>query len=159
MCALLYRDRARIPWLQRPGTATALFWGGAGIIGSLLAVRPLLNEISLFDAVFLQGLLALGMGAIVLAATLGGGPQDWLRPHWLFVVSKLSYALYLTHYAVIPAVEVALASVIDPSTTPRAVQLALLFPPYLAASFATAAALHYLVEKPFLLLRDRTAYT
>ncbi len=158
LCALLYRDRARLPALQRPAITTGLFWSGAAVVGGLLGVRPLLNQIDLFDAVFLQAVLALAMGAIVLAVALGGGPQRGLSRHGLFVISKLSYALYLTHYAVIPAVEVAVASMIDTTTTPRAVQLALFFPPYLAASIGTAAALHYLVEKPFLLLRDHRAY-
>lgn len=154
LCALLYRDRAHLAWARRP-VADGLFWIGAAVVGYLLLARPLLFEIDLFATVFLQALLALGMGAVLLGLVLGGGPRAGLRPYALFVVSKLAYALYLVHYALIPGVLGALGAVLPLAALPRALQLAAFLPFYLALSFAAALVLHYAVEKPFLLLRDR----
>lgn len=155
LCALVYRDRARWPRLADARVAGALFWIGAAIAGTLLVATPLFDDIGFFDEVPLGALLALGMSGMLLGLALGGGPRSWLRRRWLFVVSKLSYALYLVHYALIPAATtLAGATAGAAATTPLARFVAFL-PVYLALSFGAAALLHYLVEKPFLVLRDR----
>lgn len=78
---------------------------------------------------------------------LGGAP--------LRIVSKLSYALYLTHYTVIPAAAFFAARLTSASAgmTYALTFLAL----YLGSSFVFAAILHFSVEKPFLILKDRIA--
>jgi peptidoglycan/LPS O-acetylase OafA/YrhL len=70
-------------------------------------------------------------------------------------VSKLSYALYLTHYTVIPAAAFVAARLTSASAgaTYAITFLAL----YLGFSFVFATILHFLVEKPFLILKDRIA--
>lgn len=155
LCALVYGDRAQLGWTRVRPVTSALFWSGAILVGGLLCATPLLAVIGPFQAVALQAVLALGMGAMVLGVALGGGPQNALGARALFVVSTLSYALYLVHYALIPGVLAALAATLDLTHLPRALQLTLFLPPYLLVSFAVAAALHYAVEKPFLLLRQR----
>jgi len=155
LCALLYRDRERWSWLRDARIASALFWTGAASTTWLLAATPLYDEISVFDEVYLGGVLALGMSGMLLGLALGGGPRQWFRPRGLFVISTLSYSLYLTHYALIPAVQALVNGVVDSAGTSPLARLAAFLPVYLAMSCAAAALLHYLVEKPFLMLRDR----
>ena len=155
LCALLYRDRALWPSLRSGHAAGAFFWVGATIVGVLLVAAPLFDTIDRFDEVPLGTVLAIGMSGMLLGLALGGGPGAWFRGRRLFVVSKLSYTLYLVHYALIPVATV-LADATFGSTAPSALTRFVLFlPVYLGLSFAAAAVLHYLVEKPFLVLRDR----
>lgn len=73
----------------------------------------------------------------------------------LRVVSRLSYALYLTHFTVIPAAALFAARL---TSAPTGVAYVLTFLAlYLGFSFVFAAILHFLVEKPFLMLKDRIA--
>lgn len=154
LCALVYRDRALWPSLGDRHTSGALFWVGATMVGTLLVSIPHFDTIDWFDEVPLGAVLALGMSGMLLGLALGGGPGWWLRGRSLFVVSKLSYTLYLVHYALIP-VATALVDTAFAWASPSTLARFLLFLPiYLGLSFAAAAVLHYLVEKPCLLLRD-----
>jgi peptidoglycan/LPS O-acetylase OafA/YrhL len=155
LCALVYRDREQLGWARRRGAIDALFWAGAAGMAYLLFARPLLARIGVFETVFLEAVLALALGAVLLALALGGGPRAWFRPYPLFMVSKLAYTLYLAHYVLIPGVLAGVGGLVAFEHLPRALQLAAFLPCYLAASTVTALLLHYLVEKPFLLLRDR----
>lgn len=155
LCALVHRDRARFPALADRRVAHALFWIGAAIVAALLFPTPLFDEIGFFDEVPLGALLALAMSGMLLGLVLGGGPRTWFRGHALFVVAQLSYALYLVHYALIPATAALSAATIGAAATTPVARLVAFLPLYLAASFAAAAVLHYLIEKPFLVLRDR----
>lgn len=81
------------------------------------------------------------------SSLLGGAP--------LRVVSRLSYALYLTHYTVIPAAAVVAGRLTNESAGASYVFTFLAL--YLGLSFGFAVILHFLVEKPFLILKDRIA--
>jgi peptidoglycan/LPS O-acetylase OafA/YrhL len=93
-------------------------------------------------------LLSLGFGLLVLAAT---APQGLLGRRtvpgagWLAAVS---YSLYLSHKIAMHAVHEWVA----PALSLKGLAL---FPVYAAAILAVGAALHYLVERPGLRLRDR----
>jgi len=154
LCALVYRDRARWPLLQSRRTSGAIFWAGTAIVGSLLVTTPLFDTIDVFDEVPLGAVLAVGMSGMLLGLALGGGPSAWFRGRRLFVVSKLSYTLYLVHYALIPAATALADAAFGEATRSPLARFALFLPIYLALSFVGAAVLHYLVEKPFLVLRD-----
>lgn len=154
LCALVYRDRALWPALRDRRVVDTLFAAGAAVVGALLCVTPLFDVIDVFDEVALGAVLAVGMSGMLLALALGGGPGSWLRGRWLFVVSKLSYTLYLVHYALIPAATALAGAALGSSAATAFTRFAFFLPIYLGLSFLAAAALHYLVEKPFLLLRD-----
>jgi peptidoglycan/LPS O-acetylase OafA/YrhL len=61
-------------------------------------------------------------------------------------VARLSYALYLVHYPLLPVALAAGAAAASPAATFWLV--------YLAAAFAAAALLYWAVEKPFLKVKD-----
>ena len=74
-------------------------------------------------------------------------PRAWALPGtgWLAAVS---YSLYLSHKLAMHAVHAWIAPALP-------LQGPALFPVYAATILAVGAALHYLVEKPGLQLRDR----
>lgn len=92
--------------------------------------------------------LSLGFGLLVLAAS---APQSLLGrltvpgAGWL---AAISYSLYLSHKLAMHAVQTWIAPALP-------LQGPALFPVYAAVILAAGAALHYLVERPGLALRDR----
>ncbi len=155
LCALVYRDRARSPWLQDRRVATTIFWVGAVVVAGLLGATPLTDDVGRFDEVYLGAVIAVGMSALLLGLVLGGGPRRWFQGYGAFVVSRLAYGLYLTHYALIPAAMALAHAASGSATASPLARFGLFLPIYLGLSFAAAAVLHYAVEKPFLTLRDR----
>ncbi len=152
LCALLYRDRARLAGLA----GNWLFWGGLAPIAGLLAVAPLLDDgVGFFAKSGLQTVLSVGMGGVVLGAALGGGPGGFLRQWWLLVLARISFSLYLIHLTLLPGIRQTLDAAIGLDTLAPAVQALIFLPVFALASVAAALVLHYLVEKPFLLLKDR----
>lgn len=79
--------------------------------------------------------------ALALADKAPIGTRLW-RP-----VARLSYALYLVHYPLIPLCLAAASTSSAPQLTFWAF--------FITLSFAAALALHFVIEKPFLLLKDR----
>jgi len=152
LCALLYRDRARLTGLA----GNWLFWGGLVPVAGLLAVAPLLDDgVGFFAKSGLQTVLSVGMGGLVLGAALGGGPGGFLRQWWLLVLARISFSLYLIHLTLLPGIRQALNAAIGLDTLAPAVQALIFLPVFALASVVAALVLHYLVEKPFLLLKDR----
>jgi peptidoglycan/LPS O-acetylase OafA/YrhL len=156
LCALLYRDRTRMAGLAACGAGKWLFWGGLAPIAGLLAAAPLLDDgVGLFAKSGLQTILSLGMGGLVLGAALGGGPGGFLRQWWLLVLARISFSLYLIHLTLLPGIRQALDAAIGFDALTPAVQALVFLPVFVLVSIAAALVLHYLVEKPFLLLKDR----
>lgn len=152
LCALLYRN------LKASGDATPLgiwlFWAGTAVIAAVAMRGELLAEIGFFEIVFLQTVLAAGFAAILLGAVLGGAP-GFLKGLAFLFVSRISYSLYLIHLPLIPLSFALSRALFDsPSATPLA-QFSIFLPIYLSLSIIVALVLHYTVEKPFLVLKDR----
>jgi peptidoglycan/LPS O-acetylase OafA/YrhL len=95
-------------------------------------------------------LLSFGFGLLVFA----GADRRSLIGRWrvpgMGWIAAISYSLYLSHKIAFHAVQVTLAPSMQGSG-------ALLFVSYALATFMLGAALHYLVERPFLRWRDRRA--
>ena len=154
LCALLYRDRKKLAWTKDPRIARRMFWAGVAVIGLLMVPAQLLDTIGLFDKTLLQTVIAVGMGLIVMASLLPGGAPEWLGARWLFVVAQLSYVLYLLHWPLIPGVLDFAGGIPGYMELSPAVQFLVFLPLFFGASGAAALALHYAVEKPFLILKD-----
>ena len=155
LCALLYRDRARLAFARNRLVTHGLFWAGLALVGWLIAAESLLGRIDLFDKIALQTVLSAGMGCMLLALVFGGGTAAFMRKGWLFFFSKISYSLYLVHLPLVPGVKLMLDDLVGLHEFPLAVQFAIFAPVFSAVSIAVALGLHYLVEKPFLLIRDQ----
>ena len=151
LCGLLYQQRNRVTSEQLRVIGHAAFTGGLLIFGGLLFGWPLLDEVGTFDRTVLQAILAWSAGAMLLGLVFGGGPVRLLSASWLFVVSRLSYSWYLMHLLVVP-LSIQLSGVTPDSGIDTVATYASI---YLASSLLLAVCLHYAVEVPFLMWRDR----
>ncbi|WP_282608990.1 acyltransferase [Pelagibius sp. Alg239-R121] len=128
-----------------------LFWAAALLLLFQLFGWELLEEAGIYEKLFQPLVLSITFGGMLLAAVQGGAPRLLLGNRCLLVVARISYPLYLIH---IPLVPLALAM-----TGYRVEQgfdgFLGFFAGFWALSFLAAFALHFSVEKPFLLLKDR----
>lgn len=69
-------------------------------------------------------------------------------------IAKLSYALYLVHYPMIRVTKLLLSKINLPNEMPYISEISF-FLVYLGLSWICACLLHFLLEKPFLLMRNR----
>ncbi len=104
---------------------------------------------------WLHVLMVLLFGVLVWVAVNFSGARylRFLCGRSLRVISVLSYALYLTHYAVLPWVHQLHKKHVY-SEVPW-VHGMTFFVVYIFITLALSLILHYLVEKPFLLIKDR----
>lgn len=107
---------------------------------------------TLLVAYVLASLYALLVLLCVADGRLGEG---WLGGPALRLVARLSYALYLAHYPVIPLCKVLTARAGAVFGLSHGVQAGLLLVVFLLVSATLAVVMHLLVEKPLLLWRDR----
>jgi peptidoglycan/LPS O-acetylase OafA/YrhL len=129
-----------------------MFWLGAAALLWLTCSAPMLEQINAFDKVLQPSIIAWCTGALVLSVLLGAPEGRWLGNKALQPVATLAYSLYLVHLPLLP-LAAALAERWQPAASGG--QFLLFLPCYLFLSFGVAALLHLLVEKPFLVLKDR----
>ncbi len=159
LAAMVYRDRDRLPWTRHRATLDGMFWIGATVVGWLLLTHEMLaTPLGFFDHALQALVLAIGMGAVVLALALGGGPVKRFQGAKMFYVSKLAYSLYLTHILVIPGVIYWLNATFERTRPSPLGQFVLFLGPYLVAAGLASALVFYLIEKPSLRLKDRIQY-
>lgn len=129
---------------------------GAVSAGLLLGVDVLLEPIGTFNGTVLTTVLAVVFAALLLGVVNGRG---WLAGKlsspYLYFFSKLSYSLYLVHMALMAPVWTALTSIAPVDTMSAGTRVALYLPLYSGASILAALVLHYAIEKPFLIRKDR----
>jgi len=149
--ALLHRRAMACPRSRLRTRATALFWCGVALLTLLAAPQILMAQIGWWDQILQPTAIALSFTMMLLGAALSGGPQRILGAHWMLLLARISYPLYLIHMVVIPLAWALVGA--GPSAHAR--DLVHFLPVYFALAFAGALAIHYAVEKPFLLLKDR----
>jgi peptidoglycan/LPS O-acetylase OafA/YrhL len=153
--ALIYRHRERLAWARDPRAVALMLWFGIALSGWLLLTAPLLDHIDGFDKVVQPLLIALAAGAILCGVALRARPIPALRGPLLFVLAKLSYCLYLVHLPLIPGLIWLLDGPLGLAHATPVHRFAAFLPLFACSSLLAAALLHYLVEKPFLVLKDR----
>jgi len=155
-CGLVYDAHQRGSLRVSPEAAAGLFWAGLGVVALLLCSHRLLDSISWFDATVLFSMLSLGFGALLLGLVLHRGRRGaFFRRRSLFFFSKISYSLYLVHMVFLVSTYTMLNGWIGLDRYPAWLAMLLYLPVYGAISILGALALHYAVEKPFLMLKDR----
>lgn len=155
--ALGYSDEALWRRIATPERARVLRIAGGGAALLLLAVAPLVDNVNALEAALLASAVALVFGAVV-AGTLASeeGPlRALLRSRFLLFFSKISYSLYLVHMLFMEPVARALEGVPAWHALDVDARFFVYLPLYATLSIAAGTLLHYLVEKPFLQLKDR----
>ncbi len=153
VAALLYRRAMTDGGARMARWAHGLAWGGLGLVLWLLCGGELLGTIGWWDMTLQPTLIGIAFGAAVLGAALGGGPQRLLSSRALLVTARISYPMYLIHMALIPLCWALIGALPEDGGG----ALLAFLPVYLAISFVVSVAIHVLVEKPFLVLKDRLA--
>lgn len=151
-------------WVARPRSLE--FARMAMRLGALVtiavAVLPEIVSVPPFvDHVIMMPVVALGMSACVLGAAMApAGTFGALESLWLARAGKLAYPWYLSHILVMWWIWEDLREAFPrlAELTPGA-QFFIFMPIYLGASIAAALVLHFLVEKPCLLLKDSIGRT
>lgn len=156
ICALIYRWRP--PAIaDSAGNRQRLLLGGATLIAGLLFSVAWFDKGHFAASVVVLGLVALGFASILLAVVHGPTSVSYfLRARWLRFLAEISYSVYLTHLIVV-GVSIQLAQALAPgwSYLSPMIQFAVVLPVFVAFSLLAGLVLHYAVEKPFLLLKDR----
>jgi peptidoglycan/LPS O-acetylase OafA/YrhL len=150
LIALLYRARSTNPELVSLRSAHVVFWIGAATILFVSTTSAMMNEIDLWDKTLQPFVIAAGFGGMTFGLLFGGGPAWFFRSLALFVFARISYTLYLVHFPLIPQ-----AINIATQIAPEESVFLVFFVVYLSLSLPAALLLHYLVEKPFLLIKAR----
>ncbi len=141
--ALLFRE-LKATGRNLSHLADALAWGGLGLISWLLCANEILSTITWWDKTLQPTFIGLAFGSIVLGCALGGGPQRVLSCLALRITARISYPLYLIHMTLIPLCW----NLVDGGGLFAFVAV------FFAISFLMAVAIHFSVEKPFLLMKD-----
>jgi peptidoglycan/LPS O-acetylase OafA/YrhL len=150
LLALVYWTRETNPDLISSKAANIGFWLGAVCFLVLSTTGVMMNEITWWDKTLQPLVIALGFGGMAFGLLFGGGPGWIFRSAFLFFFARISYTLYLVHFPLIP-LSVKMATDIAPGESVFLV----FFTIYVTLSLVAALSLHYLVEKPFLLIKDR----
>ncbi|MES2262827.1 MAG: acyltransferase [Pseudomonadota bacterium] len=152
LCALLTPHLAARDFVRRH--QRALMWTGTALLVVLLCARPWAETGDWTVCALLIYAAAALFGCLVYLAIAAPRAQSGvLAGAPLRVISKLSYALYLTHYTMIPAAARAAGALVGAASGIMYGTAFLLC--YLVFSFAFSVLLHFIVEKPFLLLKER----
>jgi peptidoglycan/LPS O-acetylase OafA/YrhL len=154
LCAFLVFSPRANQFAQRHAGAVALL--ATAVLLCIFCARPLVESGSWIASSLAIYAAAACFACIVFSSIVTvKAPRVVLGSAALRVVSRLSYALYLAHYTVLPAAALTAARLAGASA---GAAYALIFVAlYLAFSFGLAALLHFLVEKPFLILKERIA--
>jgi peptidoglycan/LPS O-acetylase OafA/YrhL len=154
--ALVYADGAAWARFVARGRARAVLISGLAVATALLAVVPLVDTVTMLEAVLLASLVALAFGCILTGVLGGESPlHPLLRSRFLLFFSKISYSLYLVHMLFVEPVAHMLGRVEAWNALGADARFLFYLPVYSVVAIACATLLHYLVEKPFLLLKDR----
>ena len=101
-------------------------------------------------------LLAIGFASITLAVIMQPHLAGRALMNWpMYVFSKISYSWYLVHLTCVPGTNVLLEYTLGFSQWSNLARFCVFLPTYVVISLAGTLALHFCVEKPFLLLKDR----
>ncbi len=150
LIALVYRARSTNPELVSVRTAHIAFWFGTATILVVSSTSAMMNQIDWWDKTLQPLVVATGFGGMTFGLLFGGGPAWFFRSLALFFFARISYTLYLIHFPLIPRA-ISIASEIAPGES----LFLVFFVVYLLLALPAALLLHYLIEKPFLLLKAR----
>lgn len=142
-------------WIKSAVLPGRVLAGGLVATLVLLGLAPLLDQIDPFDRRLLETVLAFSLGAILFGLVLRDRPTPCLHGRVLLVYARISYSLYLVHLPLLPATLALLDRSMALDQMTRAGQALIFIPSYILVSTLAALVLHFAVEKPFLLVKDR----
>jgi peptidoglycan/LPS O-acetylase OafA/YrhL len=156
ICAWLADSRKRAPGLTSATGAGRARLAGIALIIALMAAPWAVGSQPFFYQVMLFPLTALGMAMILFAAALLPiGSARMLENRWLARAGRIAYPWYLTHVLVLHWLGGELPGLVGNAAMTPAARFGIFLPIFVVASVAVALALHFAIEKPCLILKDR----
>lgn len=153
LCAHLHMDRALIERWRERGVFRLAFAAGLALVLAHLVASDLMETITWYDKSLQPLMISLGFGLILIAVVSDGGAHPVLCSWTALVLARISYPLYLIH---LPLVPLAMAFYPD-AASGGVLGIANHTVFFVSLSILLALAIHFAVEKPFLLLKDRMA--
>ena len=109
-----------------------------------------------FPSIIVLNVVSIAYGGVLLSVSCGDTLiNGLLRSRWLRKLSVLSYSVYLLHLMLVPLSLALLGMMVDSDSLSPLALLTAFAPLFFALSLVAGAVLHFTVEKPFLLLKDR----
>ncbi len=152
LIAFIYRAKDRLPRITSTSAANLAFWSGAALFLWLSTANSMMAEITWWDKTLQPTVVALAFAGITFGLIFGGGPAAIFRSTLLFFFARISYSLYLIHLPLVP-VSLRLANEIASGDSVFSVFVVI----FGSLSLIAALALHFAVEKPFLLMKERVS--
>lgn len=155
ICAMLYNTKgfaANVSSLA----VSVIFWCSCAVLLWCLFAVAWFDHLHMIASAVVIAAVSAAFGGLLLAVSCGQTPiNGLLRSRWLRIMAILSYSLYLMHMMLIPLSRSLAQRILSAdSATPLETFLVFL-PIFFMISLVAALLLHYAVEKPFLLLKDR----
>lgn len=143
MLAAVRRFRP-VLWAKAIGSGNKLLY--AGLAALLIAAVSAIHQFSLISCTLTFPLFAASFALLLTASASSRSLLGRLRVPGVQTVALLSYAIYLTHTLALHLSDLVMTRINFPL---------LRVPITLILVFGFASALYFLVERPFLMLRDR----
>ena len=116
----------------------------------LLFTGELLSEFRWYEKILQPLVISLTFGGMLLSVLFGGSKGQILRSHFFLVIARISYPLYLIHFAFVPLALTLTGYNVGDDFFAFLGYLAV----FVGVSTFAALLLHFSVEKPFLILKD-----
>ncbi|PCI51535.1 MAG: hypothetical protein COB49_01590 [Alphaproteobacteria bacterium] len=150
-CAFLYSSQLKKGAPKNPDWAIRIFWFSSALLCLQLFGSELLGKIGWYQKIFQPLVLSLTFGGILMGAIFGGSPKYILGAYSLRVIARISYPLYLIHIPLLPLCLTLSGYQVGNGGFAFCQFLAVFF----TLSGMAALFLHFVAEKPFLLLKDK----
>lgn len=168
VCYMLYQDRHKLSWLQANQAGQIFLYSGVLILLPYI-LRPVPygyldsagNIVSGYNQVITLTVTNLAIAALYMGILCGAGYKSYLNSKFCLIMAQISYSFYLVHipmlwlsYGCVSYIYEGILglSLLDLSYAARWLCVLVLG---FSFSYAAALLLHFSVEKPFLLLKNR----
>jgi peptidoglycan/LPS O-acetylase OafA/YrhL len=133
-------------WMQWQARANVVLLGG--LLLAAIAIGFFQHRTGLAATVVGYPLLSAGLGMLVFAGASPSGALTWVRVPGAGWIAAISYSVYLTHKAIYHLVHTLFQDQLDGHGALTLAACAI-------AAIVAGAALHYLIERPFLRWREQ----
>jgi peptidoglycan/LPS O-acetylase OafA/YrhL len=155
ICAFMHRNNNFAGEEKKHSARRLCTWSLFVLAGVMIPVMWF-DDLYFLPSAIMLNLISFGFGGLLLSVSSGHTMlSGLLRSTWLRVMSVLSYSVYLVHLMLVPLAMDLLSDIVDTSTMHPLLQLLIFLPLFGLLSLIAGAVLHFSVEKPFLILKDK----
>lgn len=155
ICALVYKDKETL-LKNRDTLARWMSLVSLAVIFVLMFSFAWFDHLHFIASTLVLNAISISFGGLLISVCIGRTPVSGvLKSRWLRILSVLSYSIYLMHLMFVPwALEVTSAMFGEMENGPF-LNFLVFLPVFALMSLAGGMLLHFSVEKPFLILKDR----